>query len=77
VYQFNVPPAQPLAERLTTPGPQIVAPVVVGAEGSGFTVTVAVAWPVHPLVVPVTVYVVVVVGDTVILAVVAPPGLQL
>ena len=40
--------------------------------GAVATDTVAVAFLVHPLAVPVTVYVVVVVGETEILAVVAP-----
>jgi hypothetical protein len=40
--------------------------------GNGFTVTLTVAVPVHPELVPVTVYVVVLVGDTVMLAVVLP-----
>jgi hypothetical protein len=29
LYQLSVPPAQPLAERLTTPGPHVAAPVTV------------------------------------------------
>ena len=40
LYQFSVPPEQPEAERLATPGPQMVAPVTVGAAGDGFTVIV-------------------------------------
>ena len=55
VYQVSVPPAQPLAERLTTPGPHIALLVTVGAVGKGFTVTITFAVPVHPFVVPVTV----------------------
>jgi hypothetical protein len=47
--------------------------VMVGRE---VTVTVAMALTLQPAVVPTTVYAVVVVGDTVMAAVVAPPGVQ-
>ena len=48
-----------------------------GVEGNGFTVTVTSAVPVHPAVVPVTVYVVVELGVTVLLAPVPNPPDQL
>ena len=32
-YHVNVPPSQPLADKLTTPGSHLAAPVVVGAGG--------------------------------------------
>ena len=56
---------------------EVPAQMVAGAaeavtEGIGFTVTVTVAVPVHPAVVPVTVYVVVVPGETEMLAVLPP-----
>src|SRR6185503_10650047 len=47
---------------------------VIVAEGIGLTVTVEVAVPEQPFVVAVKVYPVLVVGDTVIAAVAAPPG---
>ena len=49
-----------------------VVPLIL-AVGEGLTVTVAIAVPVHPLVVPVTVYEVVVVGETVYGFAVEPP----
>ena len=46
-YQVNVP-VQPPADKLTTPGPHRAAPVVVGAAGDAFTVTVRVQKLVPP-----------------------------
>lgn len=56
---------------------QIVPPeVVVVTVGEGLTVIVRVAVPVQPVDVPVTVYVVVVVGETVTEVPVNAPGFQ-
>jgi len=56
---------------------QIVAPVVVVATvGVGITVMTRVAVPVHPAEVPVTTYVVVVVGETVTVVPVNDPGIH-
>lgn len=56
---------------------QIVAPVVVVViVGEGFTVMVRVAVPLHPPDVPVIVYVVAVVGETVIVVPVKLPGIH-
>ena len=41
-YHEIVPPAQPLAESVTVPVPQRLAPALVGAVGIALTVTVAV-----------------------------------
>ena len=41
-YQLYVP-AQPLADKLTVPVPQRLAPIPVGADGKVITVAVAVA----------------------------------
>ena len=53
-YHEIVPPAQPLAESVTVPVPQRLAPALLGAVGIVFTTTFAVAVAVHPPV-PVTV----------------------
>ena len=50
--------------------------VVVETVGAGLTVIVLVAVPVQPPVVPVTVYVVVVVGETVTIVPVKLPGIH-
>jgi hypothetical protein len=56
---------------------QIVPPeVVVVTVGDGFTVITRVAVPLQPVEVPVTVYVVVVVGETVTEVPVSDPGIQ-
>jgi len=56
---------------------QMVAPdVVVVTVGEGLTVIMRVAVPVHPAVVPVTVYVVVPVGETVTVVPVSDPGIH-
>ena len=39
-YQFRVPPAQPVAVRLTVPGPQRKFAPPAGASGIGLTVAV-------------------------------------
>jgi hypothetical protein len=39
LYQLRVPPTQPLADKLTTPGPHSEPLVTVGAAGIGLTVT--------------------------------------
>src|SRR6185436_8105371 len=65
LYQFKVPPVQPEPDKLTTPGPQMVALVTVGAAGVGFTVIVKDAvFPGH------TVVPLVFTGVTVIVAVI-------
>ena len=67
-YVYPGVPADPLAEIVASSPLQISSPVVL-ATGSGLTTTVAVAISIHPLLsVIVTVYVVVDVGDTVLLA---------
>jgi len=52
---------------VTIPGPQRLSPVTDKIEGKGFTVTTAEAVELHPVdvIVPITVYVVVVVGEAV------------
>ena len=64
-YQFKLFPTK--AEAIKATGIsfwQYCTGVVSGATGNGFTVTVAVAVPVQPFVVPITVYVVVIKGVT-------------
>ena len=62
-----------LATLFCEPAPTTAGAVMTGVAGTGLTVCVQLpAALVHPAVVPVTVYVVVVAGETVIVRVVAP-----
>ena len=61
-----------LPEQMVPDGVMVVATV-----GDGLTVIICVVVPVHPFVVPVTVYVVIVVGETVTVAPDKLPGIQL
>ena len=64
------------ARDVVPPGQMETAVGVMVSVGAGFTVMVRVAVPVQPAVVPVTVYVVVVVGETVTDVPVSDPGIH-
>jgi hypothetical protein len=66
-----VPAVPPLTLSVAVPPGQIISEFTLMIKDE-LTVTVATAVPVHPLLVPVTVYEVVLVGETVIGLVVSP-----
>ena len=74
--EYVPPPVEGVAVSVAEAPTQMAAGVLIETVGTGFTVTKRVAVLEQPLSVYVTVYVVVPAGDTVIAAVVAPPGAQ-